>query len=664
MQAILKFWGGYVPLEKIRDDTCINAYGTTAYHLIMAAQGYGLEAMGVRVESILDKNIYLPAIAHVVLKNGLQHFVVVYKITSKYVYLMDPAVGKKKMLIAEFNEIWDNILILLAPTNDIIKYTKEISLKNLFIKLLVKNKQLFIKIFIINFIFMIVTILSNFYFQVAISSLQKGHDQSYIKFIIIVFSIIVLFKVIIDYIKTYYLNFLNKNLDISLFSIFLEHIFKLPLKFIQNRSTGEIVTRVDELSNTKNLFSEIFTTFILNMVLIVGAIISLFLLNSKLFLLLCLIITIYLMVGLIFSKVIYSKIKENIEVATDFNSTLIENVDMNSSIKNLNLIKEFIYRLEDKLIIMLKSNFAFTNFYNLILLAKNFVYEIGLFIISTLGIYLIYKGDLEILNLITFNSLMLYLFNPIKELVDLVPKYNYLKASFSKLSEFLAVDEENYNVGLKNISDNNLKIENLAYSYNRFKNIIDKINFEVKSGDKVLLSGPSGSGKSTICKLIYRSLGDYSGNIYLNNTSECDYSLEAIRENILYVGQGEKLFTGTIRDNIICFRNILEEELLLVAKICKLEDIVNKRPNRFNTVINASLNNLSGGEKQRIILARALLKKAKIIILDEALSEVNVDLEKEILDNIFANYKDSTLIYVTHKNVFDKFEKIIRIGEA
>ena len=160
MQAILKFWGGYVPLEKIRDDTCINAYGTTAYHLIMAAQGYGLEAMGVRVESILDKNIYLPAIAHVVLKNGLQHFVVVYKITSKYVYLMDPAVGKKKMLIAEFNEIWDNILILLAPTNDIIKYTKEISLKNLFIKLLVKNKQLFIKIFIINFIFIFSWIIS------------------------------------------------------------------------------------------------------------------------------------------------------------------------------------------------------------------------------------------------------------------------------------------------------------------------------------------------------------------------------------------------------------------------------------------------------------------------------------------------------------------------
>ena len=663
IETIVKYYGGYVPLEKVRDDTCTNVNGTTAFHIVKALCTYGFDAMGVKVDSASDENVYLPAIAHVILKNGLQHFVVVYKINNKYIYLMDPAKGKTKMLISDFEEIWDNILILATPSSNILKYTKELSIFKLFGKLLMKNKNLFSKVLITNSILMILTILGNFYFQISISSVQEGQDTNFVKFIVILFFIIFLVKVFINYFKTYYLNYLNKNLDTELFTIFLEHIFKLPLKFIQNRTTGEIVTRIDELSDTKNLFSEIFTTFILNTILIIGAVVTLFLINNKLFFLLCVIIVIYLIIGTIFSKEIYHKVKENIDVATDFNTTLIENVNMNYSIKNLNLVKEFIYRIENKLIIMLKSNFSFISFLNIIELVKNFIYEIGLFIITTVGIYLIYKGELEILSLVTFNSIIMYLFNPAKELVDLIPKYNYLKASFNKLSEFLATEIEKDSGGLNKLEDNNIEVKDLTYSYDFFTKILNKINFQVESNDKILLSGPSGSGKSTICKLIYRSLGTYSGNIELNNTSECDYSLKTIRENILYVGQNENLFTGTIRENIICFRNISDEEFTTVCKICKLEEIVSKKPNRYNTIINASLNNLSGGEKQRIILARALLKKAKILILDEALSEVNIGMEKEILDNIFTYFKNSTLIYVTHKNVDDKFSKIIRLGE-
>lgn len=664
IESILKFYGGYVPLEKVRDDTCTNMNGTTAFHIIKALCNYGFDAVGVKAESILDENIYLPAIAHVQLKNGLQHFVVVYKINEKYIHLMDPAKGKVKMSIQEFLDIWDNILILITPSSNILNYTKELSIVGLFGKLLMKHKYLFLKIIITNIVLMLLTIMGNFYFQISISCIQEGQEIKLLKFIVIFFFIILLFKVIINYIKTYYLNYLNKNLDTELFSLFLEHIFKLPLKFIQNRTTGEIVTRIDELSDTKNLFSKIFSTLILNTILILGAIVTLFLINSKLFFLLCLVIFIYLIVGLLFSKIIYHKVKENIEATTNFNTTLIENVDMNFSIKNLNLIREFIYRIENKLILMLKSNFSFINILNVIELMKNFIYEIGLFIITTLGVYLIYKGELELLSLVTFNSVILYLFNPVKELVNLVPKYNYLKASFSKLSEFLAVEIEKEQGGLKRIVEPTITVKDLTYSYDLFNKIINKVNFTIKSKEKVLLSGPSGSGKSTICKLIYRSLGTYSGNIEFNNTSECDYSLKAIRENILYVGQNEKLFTGTIRENIICFRNISDEKFKQVCKICKLEEIINKRPNRYNTIINASLNNLSGGEKQRIILARALLKKAKVIILDEALSEVNVNMEKEILDNIFKYFNNHTIIYVTHKNVEDKFTKIIRLGET
>lgn len=664
LQCIIKYYNGYVPLEKIREDTLTNMNGTTAYHLVAAANLYGFESVGFKVDNIHDENIYLPCIAHIVLKNGLQHFLVVYKISKDYIWLMDPAQGKVKMKLAAFLTVWDNILILLTPkSEEIICYQKELTIISVLTNLLSKNKLIFL-IILVNIIFIAVTIIGNFYFQIAINSIQQQTDLNFLKFIVFLFLFLTIIKVIMSYLKNYYLCYLNKNLDVAVFTEFLSHIFHLPLKFIQNRSTGEITSRVSELNEVKNLISEIFTSVILNSILIIGAIVVLYLISAKLFLVLCSIISIYLIIGFIVNKILYNKLKENIETSTDFNAELVENIEMNTSIKNLNLIDEFLWKLENKLILMLKSNFKLQKFFTGIEFLKNIVYEVGLFLITTFGIYLIYKGELELLKFITFNSIILYLFEPIKELLELIPKYNYLKVTFNKLSEFINIKTQNNTDGLEVLEEAHISVNKLSYSYNRFKDIISDLSFSIEPGEKILLKGPSGSGKSSLCKLLFRSLEGYSGNINFNNTSEKDYSLNAIRNNILYVGQNEKLFTGTIRDNIICFRNITEEDFLKVTNICQIDEIVSKKPNRYNSVINASLNNLSGGEKQRIILARALLKKANILILDEALSEVNIQMEREILNKIFENYTTKTLIYVSHKDVSNMFPKVIEIGSS
>ena len=657
--CLLKYYNGYVPLEKIREDTMTNINGTTAYHIVNALKLYGFESIGVKVEDIFSEEIYLPAICHLILKNGLQHLVVIYKITNKYIFMMDPAKGKIKMKVSEFLTIWDNVLILAMPIS-VIKLDKEKSIFKLFLELVNKNRNIFLTICLVNFLVVFLSIINSFYFQVAVSEINKGSDINFLKFIILLFGSLTLMKVILSYVKDYYITFLNKNLDNEIFTNFLSHIFKLPLKFMQNRTTGEIISRVDELSQVKSLFSEIFTNLILNMILILTSSIILYFINSKLFFILCLIVGIYIVSGLIFNKIIYYRIKENIDAGTKFNAILVENVEMNNSIKNLNLEDKFLYRLKSKLLSLLKSNFHLERLINNNNLFESLIYDSGIFIISTVGIYLIYKGSLDLLNLVTFNSIILYLFDPIKSLISLLPKYNYLKASFKKLGEFIAMNEEIHNDGF-NLKDNSITLKNVTFSYNKYKNVIENMCLEINARDKVFLQGPSGSGKSTICKLLYRIYDGYNGNIYLGGQNELDCSLDSIRNNILYVGQEEALFTGTIKDNILCFRDITDEELEQVVKICKIDDIVNKRANRFDTIINATSNNLSGGERQRLILARALLKKSNIIILDEALSEVNITIERDIIKSICEVYKNTTLIYVSHKDVSDLFPKVIEV---
>lgn len=658
LACIIKYYGGYVPIDKIREDTLTTGTGTTAYNLIEAAKSYGFDAMGVKVDDVKNKDIYYPAIAHVVLKNGLNHFVVIYRISKNYIWLMDPAIGKTKMTIEAFNNIWDNILILLSPIDTILKFNKDLTISSLLFKLIMKNKFIFMKICIINLILMFFTILTSFYFQTAVSNINQGEDYLFLKIIIVFFALTFFFKIFLNFVKNYYLVYFYKNLDIALFSDFLHHIFNLPLKFMQNRTTGEIISRVQELGEIKDLLADFFTNVLLNTILIVGSIIALYSLSNKLFLILCFIAFIYIAVGLLYSKVIYRKVRDNIYATTIFNSSLVENIDANTSIKNLGLVNEFLRSLEEKLIILFRSNFKTQTTLNSFSFIKEFINEIGVFIVLSVGFIMIYKGKLEMLSLVTFNSLIFYFMNPIQEFIDMIPKFNYLKASFSKLSEFINIKVDNDDGGIKNIDNTGIEFINVSYDYS-VTQVLKNINFKIEEKEKVFLKGSSGSGKSTICNLLQFPAKLKNGTIRIGEVNMADYSLGTILNTILYVGQNEKLITGSIRDNIISFRDVSDEDFKLVTKICRIESIVAKRPNRYDSIVNAMQNNLSGGELQRIILARALLKQAKILILDEALSEVNFDLELDIIDDINKYYSACTLIYVSHKDVSCKFNKII-----
>ena len=192
--------------------------------------------------------------------------------------------------------------------------------------------------------------------------------------------------------------------------------------------------------------------------------------------------------------------------------------------------------------------------------------------------------------------------------------------------------------------------------------MLKNVNFTIKNGEHVLLDGCSGSGKSTICKLIYKEKTIDTGCILIGNKNIKDLSLSVIRDNILYISQDEKLFSGTIRDNILINRKIDEEYFYKICSLCEVESILKKRNLRYDSFIEGQAENISGGERQRIVLARGLLKKANILILDEVLSEVEEKLENKIINNICAYFKDKTIIYISHKNQKKYFPNVIDLG--
>ena len=303
---------------------------------------------------------------------------------------------------------------------------------------------------------------------------------------------------------------------------------------------------------------------------------------------------------------------------------------------------------------------ALLNFINFIQFIQSFILENAEFIITATGVYLIIKNNYSLLSLITFNMIMSYFKEPIKRFVDLFPKYNFFRASFRKVCDFVDIKQE-YLGKLENFQSGDIKINNVSFSYNDFNLILDDYSLVIKQNEKVMIKGQSGKGKSTLCKLLNRSLELNNGSILIGEKNINDYSLKTIRNNIIYVGQKEFLYTDTIKNNIMFYNDDLEK-FDKVCKICLIDEIVEKRKFRYDFGVCNDSSNISGGEKQRIILARGLMNNFEVLILDEALSETDYEMEAKIIKNILKSYPDKTILYISHKKQDNLFERVIEIG--
>lgn len=660
MQSIIMYYGGYIPLEKLREDTLTNEEGTTAYHIVKSFQKYNFESLGIYTKEYDNEEINVPFIAHVKLPNNLFHYVVVYEIRKDYLTLMDPSEGRVTISKDKFETLFTGNIIKMIPKDNILVMEKNHTLLDLFFNIISLNKTIIVKIIIFSLIVSSFTIILSYFFKLS-NNLILNHETSKLYLIITLFFMLTILKISLDYGKNNLINNLNLRVDTKLYQEFLSHILNLPLSVIKRRTTGEIVTRVNELKELKSLITEIFFTIFLDFFLALLALVALWIINSKLFLILMVLIIIYFIVGVLISKVMYNKVNQNIICETEFNTGVVENIENIDSIKNLNLTKNVDSKLNSMTSHYLNDTYKFMCFYNKIILFKNMILELGFFSINAIGFILINQKALTFVNLVTFNLLITYALTPLLEVIDILPKFNYIKVSFSKISEFLDIEKEVLVPAIPPNIKGKITISNITYSYNKITNIFDDFSLNINAGDHVFIKGDSGSGKSTLCSLIYGYDTLDKGKIMIDEKDIRDYNLNDLRNKILYVSQKENLFSGTIKENILMERKKTTNDFEMVNKICELESIVSKKSLRYNSLIDPVSNNLSGGEKQRIILARGLLKQSNILILDEALSEVDNDLEASIISNIRTYYKDKTIIYISHKDhskLFD-YEVII-----
>ena len=662
--SIIRYYGGNISEERLLELTKTTKEGTNFYNLKLAANEIGLSSKGYKVSDInMLYEIDKPFICQIVV-NNYTHFIVVYKMHNHKITIMDPAKGMINISYEEFSKIWQGYILIMAPYKKLPIYEENNYLYKIIIEIFYHNKKLIINTLFLTLIVIIFTCIYSYHFKIIIDHVINTNKMNLLV-ITIIFIIVLSIKLVIQYLRNNLLLYLNQKIDLSVITTTINKIISLPYSYYKNKTTGEIITRVNDLLYIKNVIVKIISTIILDTILAIIVLIILYNINKNMTILLLLITIFYFLIFLIYKNSIKNMTNHIQENNAKVNSLLVESISSYETIKGLHLEDKFKNKINLKYLNAINSNIELTKIIYSEDLIKSLIEGIIIIFIIYLGITYVMDKSLSIGSLITYNTLLYYFLNPISNSFDFYKEFYYVKNSIKRINNILNFKYENTEKTSNLNIAGDIYINNLEFSYDTKRNILKDITLSIPKASKVLILGASGSGKSTLLKILYRYYDIKRNKVFINNYDLVDYEVGDIRNNIAYISQNEFLYTDTIKNNIILDRNIDESEFINVCRLTYVDEIIKDNIMSYNLPLEENGVNLSGGQRQRIILARTLLKKSKIILIDEGLNEIDINLERKILKNIFSNYQKETIIIVSHRhNNLDLYNMVISLEEG
>ena len=634
---IIKYYKGYIGISKLEKMLHITKKGTNAYQIVETLKSLGFNAYGIKEQQLTTtKN---PFIANVIIDGSYKHFIVVYEVNKKNILIADPATRVKKISYDEFYKIWTGINIIMYPVKPIINEQPK-NLSRLFKILKIKKSSTF-KIGLVSLIISILSLVISFFFQTLIENVNNDLIK-----IILIFIIIIIFQVFLIFYRNKLLIKITSSIDKKLTKEIFKNIIFLPYEFYHNHTTGEIISKINDINILKNVISKIILTCFIDLPLTIFSGIILFIINKKLFIIVMLSLFLYLLTIMFFYKKINIKIENNLNMKSDVNTFMTECFAGFETIQGNNIENKMIENFNHKYNKYIAGEIKLNKLINLQNLCKNYINAFMQFFVLIVGIMLVKNGTITIGLLITYNLLSTLFLDPVKNIIDLEEE---IRKSIHVLNR--AFDLTQNSSYLKEKVKGDIIIKNLNFAYEDHY-CLKNINLNIKKGNKVLLMGASGSGKSTLLKLIKGYYNNYEGHILINNKEVNKVT------NIVYISAKEIIFTGTIKYNLTLKGT---NNLNIVINDCCLSEVIENNNLKENTLLEENGFNISAGQRQRLILARAV-QKFEILLIDEGLNAIDVNLERKILKMLFQRYKTKTIICVSHrKDNLDLFDQYINL---
>ena len=649
--TVAKQYKSNFSVAKLRDVMGTDKNGTNIVGILKGLEYSGFDSKAVKVEDRkIDNSVSFPLIAHIQTKENLLHYVVVHNVTKKSIIISDPAIGIKKYTHEKFSEIWTGILILIDPKKNFEKRNENDNSLMRFFYVLKNQKSLLWNIFLTSMLYTFLGIISSFYFKFLVDYVLKDKLVTTLNILIIGVIMLEIIKIFLSIFRGFLLMFLGQRIDVSILFGYYNHMIRLPMKFFSSRKAGEIISRFSDADNINDTVAETVLSLMLDVIMsVVGGIIVYFQ-NQYLFFISVVLLLLYTIIVFSFKGILKKVNREVLENNSQMTSLVIQSINGIETIKTYNLEKRIQDETEFKYLKVLKSSLKRTKIGIFLGTLSEIVELLGNMAIIWIGSMQVINGKLTLGEMMVFNTLLGYFTEPVKNLIGLQPTIQTAMVSADRLGEVIDLDIEQKDERI--IPDNlkgDIEIKNLDFRYGTREQILKNINMKIKKGEKIALVGESGSGKTTLAKLFLKFFDFEKGEININDFNIKDIDITFLREKISYISQDIFLFNNTIKENLMLNETIKMEEVIEMNKKINAYDFINQLPQRFNYVIEENGANLSMGQKQRLSILRALLKKPDILIMDEATSNLDT-ITENIIQNTLNNLDmEMTIIIIAHR---------------
>lgn len=623
--------------------------------ILLAARQLGLKAKHVRTELARLAQTPLPAMA--VSTDG--RFFILARIDEEKVLIQDPCVERPQVLsIADFAERSSGELILFASRASLAGELAKFDF-TWFIPAVVKYRKLLGEVLLVSFVLQLFALVTPLFFQVVMDKVLVHRGMTTLDVIAIGLLVVMLFEVVLSGIRSYVFAHTTSRIDVELGARLFRHLLNLPLAYFQARRVGDTVARVRELENIRQFLTGNAITLVLDLLFSVVFIGVMLIYSGWLTLVVVISLPCYVILSVLITPLLRARLHEKFNRGAENQAFLVETINGIDTLKAMAVEPQMMRRWDQQLAAYVSAGFRTATLGTLAHEGVSLIGKLVTLITMWLGARLVMDGTLSVGQLIAFNMLAGRVATPVMRLAQLWTDFQQTGISVQRLGDILNTRGElGKSPGQGGRSGSTLpplvgKIEfdQVVFRYRPDgPEVLRGISLTIEPGEVIGIVGRSGSGKSTLAKLTQRLYLPERGRVLVDGIDLAMADSSSLRRQIGVVLQENMLFNRSIRDNVaLADPGLPLDAVIAAAKLAGAHEFILELPEAYDTMVGEHGSTLSGGQCQRIAIARALITQPRILIFDEATSALDYESERIIQNNMKAICQGRTVLIIAHR---------------
>ncbi|MCG8363298.1 MAG: peptidase domain-containing ABC transporter [Pseudanabaenales cyanobacterium] len=647
-----RYWGKRFSVNQLRSVANVNRDGSSLRGLITAAETIGFSHRPVKADLKSLARQQLPAIVH---WQG-NHYIVVYKVTPNRVIVADPALGQRALSHAEFQASWTGYTLLLQPTTFFQQAPEAKQNIWKFFKLVRPHGVVLLEVVFASIMIQIFGLFTPLFTQLLLDRVVVQRSTLTLTAIGLGLLIFSLFGVAMSALRRYLIYHTANRLDLALIIGFINYTFRLPLSFFESRYVGDITSRVRESRKIRDFLTGEALTTMLDLMAVFVYVGLMFWYSWQMALLALVIVPVFTLLALIAAPFLRRISREIFNAKTVEGRYLIEALSGISAIKAMGIEQTVRWRWEDLFNQSIRKNFSGQILRHQLRTFSTTIETLAKRGLLLFGVWQVIHDQLTIGQLVAFNMLLSNVIRPFRRMLSLWNEFQDVFVAMERINDVIdAEPEEDTSLAPKPplpTLQGHIRFEQVTFRYHPEveTNTLENLSFEIQPGQTVAIVGRSGSGKTTIAKLILGLYPVTEGKIWIDGQEVNNISLRSLRRQIGVVNQDTFLFGGSIGENIsVAYPNATLEEIRSAARQAVADQFIQTLPMKYDTQIGEGGGLLSGGQRQRLAIARALLGNPRLLILDEATSNLDAESERIIQNNLNTILQCRTTLVIAHR---------------